>query len=133
MRDTTETSEVKLRIELCNAIKDDIRGCVVLRHEDVFTSGVPDMSFTWQGRTTWIEAKYANPRPQGRGRQKITCCELEVAGRCRYVIWDENSGHRQTLIVRPRDVFRGNWREAIERAEGFDHQFIVEFLRRSHS
>ncbi len=38
-------------------------GAVVFRHEDQFTGGIPDISVTWAGITTWWEVKYS---PIGR-------------------------------------------------------------------
>ena len=56
-------NEATLKRALVKAIKTTMPGVVVFRHEDQFTAGIPDISVTWAGITTWWEVKYS---PIGR-------------------------------------------------------------------
>lgn len=39
------------------------KGAVIFKHNDFYTSGVPDFTITIDGRTTWWEAKLAPNEP----------------------------------------------------------------------
>jgi len=56
-------NEATLKRNLVKAIKTTMPGAVVFRHEDQFTAGIPDISVTWAGITTWWEVKHS---PIGR-------------------------------------------------------------------
>ncbi len=56
-------TEADLKRRLVRALKSTMPGAVVFRHEDQFTAGIPDISVTWAGITTWWEVKYS---PIGR-------------------------------------------------------------------
>ena len=65
-------------------------GDVWLRHEDVRTAGVPDISITGGGRTLWVEGKMAMADGisfKARGVQMRTCDRLAKAGLCALVLW----------------------------------------------
>ena len=96
-------NEATLKRALVKAIKTTMPGAVVFPHQDRFTAGIPDISVTWAGVTTWWEVKYS---PIGRNstvtklqgytleqlaRQStaglITYAETKRAGRY-IVLWD---------------------------------------------
>ena len=52
-------NEAYLKKRLREALAEVMPDCVVIRHEDKFSAGVPDLSVTWAGRTAWVEVKYA--------------------------------------------------------------------------
>jgi hypothetical protein len=56
-------NEGTLKRALVKAIRAAMPGAVVYRHEDTFSAGIPDISVTWQGITSWWEVKY---EPLGR-------------------------------------------------------------------
>jgi hypothetical protein len=127
-------TEATLKAKLVLELKDGLPGPkVILRHEEIFRHGNPDMSITWNGHTLWFEAKLATPRLRSKGVQKITCCELEAAGRnCWFVIWFQQNptSERFTYIVKPTALFRGTWKESYAmKVPGFDHKAFVEFVR----
>ena len=61
-------NEAYLKGCLVKALRHEMPGSVVYRHEDQFTAGIPDISVTWREHTAWIEVKFDRP---GR-RAKIT-------------------------------------------------------------
>lgn len=114
-------------------------GCVILRHEDLFRSGVPDMSVTWHGRTSWWEAKVAweGREPTGKKQQKITCFRLAEHGICFYVIFTvskgQNSGIIRTEIVHPSNVLHGAWPyRPVTGWTGLAYREVAEFMRSKH-
>lgn len=50
--------EADLKRALCAAIREALPGAVVYRHEDMFATGMPDISVTLSGRVVWIEVKF---------------------------------------------------------------------------
>lgn len=102
---------------------------VTLRHEDVRTSGIPDVSITGLGKTTWWEAKYLNPVFRSTGIQELTMLRLAAAGYARYVIWEEKRGIKRTLIVHPKYV---DTLQAEASCVGFDMQWLVGKVKEAH-
>jgi len=50
--------ETQARAKLVKALRETLpEGTVVLRHEDIRTAGIPDISVSLLGRTLWIEVK----------------------------------------------------------------------------
>ena len=118
-------TEAKLTQVLLAKARVTLRGSVVLKINDHSTSGIPDAAITWNGRTCWIEVKYANPGFKSTGIQELTCCRLALAGRCVYVVYD--GPHNTVSIIAPQDI--GRWREVGQRTDGLDHAWIVERIR----
>lgn len=124
-------TEKDLKDALVGTIRNKIPAAVVLRHEDKNTAGIPDISVTYFGKTVWLEVKYAHPYVIGGGLQKLTCRRLAVQGICRYVIYEENKLNKRTVILHPQDI-------VVKLAEvpdecmspGFNHEFVVQFIRR---
>jgi len=55
-------NEATLVKELEKALKTEMPGCAVQKHNDASTAGIPDLSVTWRGRTAWVEVKYDRPK-----------------------------------------------------------------------
>jgi len=53
--------EAYLKGRLCKALHKRMPGAVVIRHEDKFNKGIPDISSTWFRTTTWAEVKLDRP------------------------------------------------------------------------
>lgn len=83
-------------------------GGVVYKHAEGMTTGVPDVSVTLNGSTSWWEFKLKKfGRPlSGTGLQKLRMRELGVAGVAWYVVWEEGASGIviHALLVRPRDL-----------------------------
>lgn len=109
--------------------KVEMPGYVLLRHEDVRTGGIPDLSVTGVGRTSWWEFKHGTPSFETNGLQEVTCLRLAAAGICFYIIFEENLSVKRTLIVHPRYI-----KELKPHAwtTGFDNRFIIEFIKGIH-
>ena len=94
--------EAELKANLVEMLRDHIRFAVVLRHEDIRTAGIPDISITFHGVTTWWECKHATPKFASSGIQELTMMRLCANGYARYIIWYEKKGiPPHTLIVHP--------------------------------
>lgn len=151
-KDKMDYTETQLKSKLTKALRESLNNAVIFRHEDQFTSGVPDISITWKGYTTWLEVKLAKPAIRGKGVQKHTMQMLAENGRCWYVVYTikKLEGHLintksimfpgllepqfySTFIVSPKEVNDGNWILSKNYVDNFDHQFVVDFIKNSHS
>jgi hypothetical protein len=126
-------NEADLKGQLVHTGRQLLRNYVILRHEDQFTSGIPDVSFTGDTRTAWMEAKVINPAhpyPRSRKIQKLTCARLAAVGICWYVIWDLRNDSKRTWIVHPQLILEErNFESTSIMMLGFDHHATVEFVR----
>ena len=133
----TESSLKEATVRQCKLV---MPGCKVMKHQDMFGAGVPDISVTWHGRTTWWEFKVAwsGKEPAGRTQQKMACLELAGAGVCYYVIFTVSKSEKpdminRTEIVHPKRVVRDPWPyEPIIRWSGLAHREVAEFIRTKH-
>lgn len=103
-------------------------GFVPLRHEDVRTSGIPDLSYTGLGKTSWWEFKHATPDWSTSGIQELTCMRLAVSGICRYVFWHEVDDFRETRIYVP-----GKMQTPELAMPGFHFEQLAELMRSYHA
>ena len=90
-----------------------LRGAVVLKHADRFTKGVPDLSVSVLGGTSWIELKYLRKKARLRDvvdtLQLTLCHELATTtnGRCWVVVFEEEP--RRVTVWQPQALFRHLW------------------------
>ena len=125
-------NEATLKGQLVKTCERHMAGAVVLRHEEIFTAGYPDMTVTWRGKTVWLEAKYVVPRFRSRGLQEDTCKRLASQGVCYYVLYEDRGKGKRTKIVHPSCIQK--YKDDTEDAqyfetEGFDHNFVANFVR----
>lgn len=118
-------NEATLKTALVKKLREGLAGAVVIRHEDIRTAGIPDLSVTWRGNTWWVEVKYANPTIHQREQQHLTMTRLAAHGKAVYVVY--YAGDKQVRVYRPLN-FPSAEPEFI--AKGYDHNSVVEFLRR---
>lgn len=122
-------TETKLKAILTRKLRKDLSGAVVLRHEDQYSSGIPDISITWKGSTTWLEVKLAKPKLIGKGIQRITMQCLAENGQCWYAIYLlENDLNKWTIFADPRI----DWEDSKEICSSFNHQFVVDCIKKIH-
>jgi hypothetical protein len=90
--------EAYLKKRLCEEAKKLIPGVVAFRHEDKFTGGIPDCSFTALGRTVWVEVKYRRKTNPANltALQRLTMSNLIKHGRALVVTYIERD---HTLII----------------------------------
>ena len=119
-------------------IKRQLPTAVAIRHEDRYTHGIPDLSLSLRGRTTWWEIKYADPACITKGVQQHLCQRLDAENFCRYIIYQRGiptgrkARPRAIRIVRPSDM--DCWQLAgVTVEEGsFDHWGLVQYMARIH-
>jgi len=102
---------------------------VILPHQDGYTAGIPDISISGNGRTSWWECKHGTPEFKSTGIQELTCLRLARNSYCRYIIWKEKGEDKETLIVHPLFL---KMADPEVHSPGFDHHFVERFIRRVH-
>lgn len=132
-----EHRESKLKAELMSFIREGLPRVVAFRHEDLFTSGIPDISVTWRGKAifpqiymSWWEVKHGTPKFESTDIQELRLKQLAEEGFARYLIYMEGDSQGQrTLIVHPR-----NLKQMIPEysCEGFNHRWVVRMIRDYH-
>ncbi len=122
--------ESSLKSALMATIKRELHNFVVFRHEDVRTNGIPDLSCTGYGKTSWWEVKHATPKFSSTGIQHLTMQRLAAAGIAYYILYYELKGNKRTLIVHPRHLTELQPDTA---CTGFDHQLVTDFIKTVHS
>ncbi len=121
-------TEASLALDLVEALKVGLPGYVILKLADRVTSGIPDIIVTGNRHVTWWEVKYLDPEWIDRGIQRHMVWRLWLAGHNTfYVVYDRPND--KTRIVRP-DRERPYVLEA--ETQGFDHGFVVNFVRNLH-
>lgn len=105
---------------------------MIIKHNDS-TAGVPDLSITFRKRTSWWEVKHAAPKLNGTDLQRLTAQRLSLAGDCWYIIYEDQAAGLSTCVVHPRDINDFNVYSSHERVSGYDHEFVVKFIRAVHS
>jgi hypothetical protein len=105
---------------------------VAIRHEDVRTSGIPDLSISGNGATSWWEFKHATPSFEYKGVQHDTMLRLALQSHhARYIVyWETASGlAMRTMIVHPADIAT---LDTDYSTKGHDHGFVVDYIRNVH-
>ena len=124
-------NESQLKSKLMELIRDGLPGFVAIRHEDVRRAGIPDLSLTGYGKTSWIEIKHGTPDFDSTGIQELTMLRLAAAGYARYLVYIENQdgSNKRTLIVHPKrlkDLEPEAW------CLGYNHRWVIDFLKDRH-
>lgn len=110
---------------------------VWIRHEDRFTSGIPDLSAAGLGYASWWEIKYANPNFLSNGAQELMLLRLSNAmGRTFYIVYCDigavpSMNYRHIRIVTPKQFPRWD-EEATHIITGFHHEDVVAFVKETH-
>lgn len=128
MRDDKDT-EAKFKGELVKLIRIELPTFVVIRHEDHFTHGIPDISVTGNKKTLWIEIKFANPNFKSKGIQEVTMLRLSARGHAFYVIYRQTKEKEEyTYVVDPKEIGSdiNSW---INYVPNFDHAWVIENIK----
>ena len=124
-------NESTIKSALVKTLRLALPGFVVIRHEDRFTAGVPDISVTGHGLTSWWEVKFANPRLHSRDVQRLTALRLASAGVCFYVVYQLEDDMRRVAVVHPHWI--EDWESHVAwGATIFAHQHVATFVRQTH-
>ena len=115
-------TEATVRAALVKRLRQH-KDWIVLRHEDHYTSGIPDISVTGNGITSWWEAKYQRGFSLvNKGIQQYTLEQLDKHGyAAHYIIYTPE----QVAIVKP----------SLENPlifPGINHPRVVEYIRKVH-
>lgn len=119
--------EAKVKSEIMQQLKRRVPSACAIRHEDLFRSGVPDISVT-MGLTHWLEVKYVRPkdtdskiREHFPKLQLATCLWLERQGRCNYLVAFAHGRMTYAVVIKPVEVVRmlAEPELSIDRLSGF--------------
>ncbi len=124
------SSESTLKSALVKLARAAMPQAVILRHEDQYTAGIPDISCTHKGLTIWWEVKYARPAVRDRGIQHLTCRRLGTFGRCYYLVYQEKRGKKKTFIVHPNNL--DEFEDSTQCINGFNHKWVVQQMEQAH-
>lgn len=122
--------ETQLKADLAAHIRINLRKCVVFSHGDRSSYGIPDLSVTYGGKTTWLELKYADPDFKSHGQQELNMKRLAHVGSAYYVIYETKGKENSVRLVHP-DNF-ATWSSNLPVA-GFNHNWIMEKIREIHN
>lgn len=119
--------EAYLKKKLVAALEAEMAGAVVIRHEDQFTAGIPDLSVTWALTTTWIEVKYDRPK----ARAKVSALQARMLRRLNY--------HGSAILLTYRELPDGTRTTEIERGgqlelngQGFAFADVARYVKGLH-
>jgi hypothetical protein len=127
-------SESALTSPLMKALDTAMVGSENFKISDRFTFGIPDVAVNWIN-TVWLEIKATETERLEHHKywqkQLITCRRLERAThRCWFVVYREMQGVKETIIIRPREVFDDRRLGLAEEVfVGFNHKAVAEFVK----
>ena len=97
-------TEASLKQALTKKMREVMPGAVIFRHEDKHIFGVPDISCTWGGMTSWWEVKYATPYIHVTEVQLLNCRKLDNRGsKCGFIVF-QGKGELACHVVDPIDM-----------------------------
>jgi hypothetical protein len=120
-------NEASVTSVLLSVLRHRLPGFVVLKHNDAKTAGIPDISVTGRGLTTWLEIKVGETI-ESRMMQQIMLQRLFVASRggAFYVLY------RSDGVVISQPTFRDVSPSITVSQTRMDHQFVLQFLIARH-
>lgn len=131
MKRINKVDEAQLKSELVLLARKMIPRYVIIRHEDVFTHGIPDISITGNKRISWLEVKLATPKFKSKGIQELTMLRLASAGIAWYPVYYEVGDVRRVYRVHPSEIGKPieEWKNF---AEGFNHEWVIQEIINDH-
>jgi len=124
-------NEAFVKANLTTYLRANLLRAVILRHEDRSTYGIPDLSVTMCGSTSWWEVKFANPDCRSRGAQDLTMRRLGNVGKAYYLIFEiDKTKEKRMHIVTPNDYVK--WEQSGDMMIGFDHAWVTDFIKAVH-
>lgn len=127
-------SEKSLLSSLTDSLRKELPQFVVIKHADMWTVGIPDLSVTGNLDTSWYETKFAKDGPfKSTGIQDLTMLRLaNQSHHARYIIYESRKRLKETFIVHPNNL--QNWATQFEfRFEGFNHDAVVNYIKKVHN
>jgi len=118
------SNEARSKAELVKKLKR-IPYLVVLRHEDEFTAGIPDISISLGDRTLWLEIKrvpYKLRELQHYTLQRLARSSSDGKPAGYYVIYDK-TGTKASIVPPDEDmIHKRSWNDR-------GHDVVIEFVR----
>lgn len=106
-------------MKACELVEQGCARVHIYKHADQFTAGIPDRSFTWRGRTSWVEFKFLDmnhplheQKGHNKGLSKVQLMELLALERNSHRAWvlvyrkPLRGGSPITQIYRPSALLR---------------------------
>lgn len=124
-------TEGTLKDAMVKKLRELLPGYVIIRHEDRFTAGIPDISITHNKRTSWWEVKFADPTFTSSGQQELTMLRLSTHGHAHYIVMDARQDRKRTWILTVEEF--KTWPGEGSVREGFDYSWIAEEVKVLHS
>jgi hypothetical protein len=125
-------NEAYLKKRLCDTIKAALPGVVIFRHEDKFTGGIPDCSFTHNDRTCWVEVKYRRPGSPGKltKLQRLVLGRLVRHGRALVITYVERTNGSLTILVDRPPLLQDEEVDSnyVECGRTFNHAGAVDYI-----
>jgi len=97
--------------KIMKGLRSSLPRAVVFKHADLSTAGIPDISISYAGRTTWVEVKLLRPnetRSQTNAHfdrlQLATARLLDRQVRALYLIAFPGPSGAYAVLIRPLDV-----------------------------
>lgn len=121
--------EEELSRKLKSSMETAVIESVVVKHCDTYTRGLPDISWTFYGGTTWVEVKKIDKGKKEfaeTGQQRIMTTRMARFGSCVYVVY--HLGVRRVTIHVPTLAPYQGWPSLAE-FDGHDHKAVALFIR----
>lgn len=125
-------AETPLKAKLVKRLRDTRPDFVVIRHEGDSRHGVPDISATGLGFTSWWEVKHADPTFDSEGVQELSMKRLAAGGYARYIIFDERDDIKSTWVLTPEQFAAWPHQMGGLMRDGFDYDWVVQELIAVH-
>ena len=132
-------TESSVRRDLMRWLKIQLPTAVAIRYEDRYTKGIPDLSVSYNGRTSFWEIKYADPHCVTTKVQHHMCSALDREGfHCRYLIFQRGIARprsarpRQIRVVKPEDFDQWEHLGLVLCEDFFDYAAVGDHFRTVH-
>lgn len=127
-------TESRYTQEFRKEVEKELPYAVVIKLADNYTIGVPDMTITFDGHTSWWELKVARKdsatlKGLGKGIQNMMAQRLALEGICYYIVFWDAPSKKGICIYEPKDVNMQN--PLLDVAVG-DYLKVIEFIKRCH-
>lgn len=104
---------------------------VILRLEDRYTHGIPDVTIWGNRFASATEVKLANPDFDSNGIQELTMKRIKREAHSWYTVYYEVGKEKRTYIVPVNEIGNPVEEWTIYRS-GFDHKFIADYVGEIH-
>jgi len=125
-------TEATIQAALLPKIRAGLPGSVVTKHSERLVAGVPDVSVSWRGLTTWWELEHWNPKRSEDPRQDFLIAKLSVQAPVRYVIYlgsKHKHGPRTLVAAQLVLALSATFQESLG-VLGYNHDHVVTEIKR---